>query len=83
MECDFIMKDNDKNKKSSGKQTYYMPIFMCLGTSLGIAIGIATSNMPICMCLGVSFGLCVGSLIDANNLKKSKENAKEDHEETE
>ena len=36
MECDDIMKD--KNKKASGNQTYYMPIFMCFGMSIGTAI---------------------------------------------
>ena len=77
------MKDKDKNAKSSGNQTYYMPIFMCLGISLGIAIGVATKNMSICMCLGVSIGLCIGSLIDANNLKKAKDKTEGDSDETE
>ena len=77
------MKDHDKNKNASGKQVYYMPIFMCLGMSLGTAIGVATDNMSVWMCLGVSFGLCIGSLIDASNLKKAKNKVKGDHDETE
>ena len=46
-----------KNNKKSDSQTYYMPICMCLGMSLGTAIGVATDNMSMCMCLGISFGL--------------------------
>ena len=77
------MKDNDKDKKHSGNQTYYMPIFMCLGMSLGTAIGVATDNLSVYMCLGMSFGLCIGSLIDANNRKKAKDKAEGDSDETE
>lgn len=33
------MKEIDKKKKKSEKQTYYMPICMCLGVSFGLCIG--------------------------------------------
>ena len=38
-----------KNKKNSENQTQYMPIGMCLGISIGTAIGVATDNLAICM----------------------------------
>ena len=70
-----------KNNKNSENQTQYMPIFMCLGMSIGTAIGAATDNMSMCMCLGVSFGMCIGSVIDARNREKDK--AEKPDEETE
>ena len=66
------MKDN---------QTLYMPICMCLGMSIGTAIGVATDHMSMWMCLGVSFGLCIGSAIDPRNREKAKDKAEKPHEE--
>lgn len=77
------MKEIDKNKKQSENQTYYMPICMCLGMSLGTAIGVATDNMSMWMCLGVSFGLCIGSVIDARNRANAKDKTEKPHEQTE
>ena len=79
MECDDIMKDKDKNKKSSGN---CMLSFMCLGMSLGAAIGVATNNLSVYMALGMSCGLCIGSLIDASNRKKAKDQTEGDSDET-
>ena len=62
------MKDN----KKSENQTYYMPIFMCLGMSIGTAIGAVTDKMSMCMCLGISVGMCIGSVVDARNREKDK-----------
>ena len=73
------MKDN----KKSENQTHYMPTCMCLGMSIGTAIGVATDNMSMCMCLGVSFGLFVGSLIDARNRAKVKDKAEKPDDEAE
>ena len=71
------MKEVDKKK--SENQTYYMPICMCLGMSIGTAIGAATDNLSMCMCLGMSFGLCIGAVIDGSNRAK----AEKSYEETE
>lgn len=64
-----------KNEKESEIQ--YMPIFMCLGLSVGMAIGAASDNMPIGMCLGLSIGMCLGTALDAQNRKKDKESEKD------
>lgn len=56
-----------KNEKESKIQ--YMPIFMCLGLSVGMAIGAASDNMPI--------GMCLGTALDAQNRKKEKESEKD------
>ena len=74
------MNEIDKEKNKSEDQTHYMPIFMCLGMSIGTAIGVVTDNMSMCMCLGVSFGMCIGSVIDARNRAK-KDEAKQPDEE--
>lgn len=76
------MKDKNKVDKNSDNQTYYMPLFMCLGMSLGTAIGVATDNMSMCMCLGVSFGLCIGSIIDARNRSKNETTEEQNNDET-
>lgn len=76
------MKDKNKVDENSENQTYYMSIFMCLGMSIGTAIGVATDNMSMCMCLGVSFGLCIGSIIDARKRSKNETTEEQDNEET-
>ena len=62
-----------KEKKKVDNQTYYMPICMCLGMSIGTAIGVATDNLSIYMPIGMSIGLCIGSLIDAQKRNKAKD----------
>lgn len=42
-----------------------MSIGMCIGTSLGVIIGLFADNIPICICFGISIGLCVGLGIDS------------------
>ena len=63
-----------KNEKESEIQ--YMPIFMCLGLSVGMAIGAASDNMPIGMCLGMSIGMCLGTALDTQNRKKASDEEK-------
>ena len=65
------MKDN----KNSENKMQYLPIGMCLGISIGTAIGAATDNIGVGMCLGVGFGVLLGSLLDAQNRKKEAETA--------
>ena len=62
-----------KDKQKSENQTYYMPLCMCLGMSIGTAIGVTTDNLSIYMPIGMSIGLCIGSLIDAQKRNKAKD----------
>ena len=71
------MKDN----KKSDNQTHYMPIGMCMGISIGTAIGAAMDNIPICMAVGLSLGMCIGSFIDAKNQKAEKDKSQTDEDE--
>lgn len=71
------MQDN----KKSADQIYHMPICMCLGMSIGTAIGVAIDNMSMCMCLGIAFGLCIGSILDARRPAKSRDKTENPHEE--
>ena len=71
------MKDN----KKSENQTNYMPIGMCLGISIGTAIGVATDNLSIYMPIGLSIGMCIGTLIDAQNRKKAKGSSQDEEAE--
>lgn len=63
-----------KDKQESENQTHYMPIGMCLGMSVGTALGAATDNLALYMCIGLSVGMCIGVLIDAKNRKASQKN---------
>ena len=71
------MKDN----KKSDNQIHYMPIGMCMGISIGTAIGVATDNLSIYMPIGLSIGMCIGALIDAQNRKKTKGSSKDEEAE--
>ena len=61
-----------ENKENKNK-TQYMPIGMCLGISIGTAIGAAMDNIPVYMAVGLSIGMCIGSFIDAKNQKAEKD----------
>ena len=62
-----------KNKNEKKDKTLYLPIFMCLGISIGVAFGAATNNMPTCMCIGLAIGLCIGTALDSHKKNKDKE----------
>ena len=68
------MKENEKESKIQ-----HMPIFMCLGLSVGMAIGAASDNMAIGMCLGMSIGMCLGTALDARNRKKKSDEEEQDN----
>ena len=71
---------NDKNQENT---THYMPLCMCLGLSIGTAIGAALNNIALYMCVGMSIGVGIGSAIDAANRKKSEDSAQEPTKENE
>ena len=66
-----------KENKNPENKIQYLPIGMCIGISIGTAIGAATDNIGVGMCLGVGIGTLFGSLLDAQNRKK-EENAPND-----
>ena len=64
------------SKKDSENKVQYLPIGMCLGLSIGMAIGAAMDNIPIGMCFGMGIGMCFGSAMD--NAKRAKEEKPEE-----
>ena len=70
-----------KNSNDSENKTQYMPIFMCMGISIGMALGAALDNIPIGMCLGLGIGVCLGSALDAKKRKESDNVSEADDEE--
>ena len=59
----------------------YMPICMCLGISLGTAIGAALDNIGVWMCIGVSIGVGLGTAIDSANRAREKTPENEEQKE--
>ena len=70
-----------KNNKDSESKTQYMPIFMCMGISIGMAIGAALDNISVGMCLVLGIGVCLGVALDAKNRKESENVSETDDEE--
>ena len=58
----------ENNNNSPGMQ--YMPLGMCVGVSIGMALGVAMKNIAVGMCTGLSVGMCIGAAIDSMNRKK-------------
>jgi len=67
-------------KKDSDQQMQYLPLGMCMGISIGMAIGAALGSIPIGMCFGMGIGLCFGSALDNAN-KAKKETGEEENQE--
>ena len=59
--------ENHEKKKDN---TYYLPFFMCIGISVGMAIGAVLDSIPIGMCIGLCIGVGVGTVLDGKNRKK-------------
>lgn len=66
-----IKKDESKEDETDNN---WLPIGMCLGISIGLAIGTASNNLglwlPIGLCLGVSLGVAFSSKKDKNDKEK-------------
>ena len=69
------------DKKDNGNQIQYMPIGMCLGLSIGMAIGAAMDNISVGMCMGLGIGVCFGSALDAANRAKNQDPEDQDKKE--
>ena len=64
-------------------QTHHLPIFMCLGISIGLAIGAGIGNIPMGMCFGMSIGVGIGALLDAKNRKAGNNPGQTDKQDNE
>ena len=60
-------------KKDENDKPGYLPIGMCLGISIGTALGAATDNLATFMPIGLSIGVCIGALMDAKKRKEENE----------
>ena len=70
-------------QKKTENQIQYLPICMCLGMSIGSALGVAADNLSLFMCIGMSIGVGLGAVIDAKNRKAAESNEDENEEEQE
>ena len=59
------------DQKKPENKTPVMPFCMCIGLSIGTAIGAGAGNIPLWMCVGLSVGMCLGVALDAR--KKNEE----------
>ena len=62
-----------EKKKDPENEIQPLPFCMCIGLSVGTALGAGLHNIPIGMCIGLCAGLCIGGLLDAKARKESKE----------
>lgn len=62
---DFLIKQEEP--------TNWTAIYMCLGLSIGCALGTANNHMSIGMCLGIAIGLMLGSALTSSAKKKMDE----------
>ena len=69
-------------KKEPENKVQYLPIGMCFGLSIGMAIGAAMDNIPVGMCLGLGIGMCFGSAMDNAKKKENEDPQRQDPEES-
>ncbi len=70
------MKHN-KNNDQESNNSQYMPLCMCIGISVGGAIGTALDHIAIGMCMGLSVGVCFGVTIDSMRKKKAEDTSED------
>lgn len=59
-----------KNKKEKKDQNYWLPICMCIGISIGAAVGAATKNIGLWLPIGLCLGVGLGATFTGDNDKK-------------
>ena len=72
------MKNNNSSNGSS-----LLPIYMCIGLSVGMAFGAPTGNIPIGMSIGLGAGVCLGAIIDLINRRSGKNGSQNNDKDTE
>lgn len=70
-------------QKKPDNQVRNMPIFMCLGISVGMAVGSAAGNIGVGMCLGVGIGMCLGACLDSLQNRKTGKDPENEEKESE
>ena len=61
------------SNKNPYSKTDYMPLCMCLGIFLGMAVGAATGTLFVLTPIGAAAGLIGGIAVDAKLRKKNEE----------
>ena len=61
------------DKRDNKDKMSFLPFGMCIGLSIGTAIGAALDNISLYMCIGLSIGVGIGALIDSRNQKKNSD----------
>ena len=74
------LKNEKEQDEKEQEEMPRMPLFMCIGLSIGVGLGALLDNIPAFMSIGLSIGLAIGAGMDAANRKKAEENAKKDDE---
>ena len=68
-----MKKEKRKQTQEKESNSYWLPIGMCIGISIGTAIGASTNNIGLWLPIGLSIGLCLGvALSNMNNDKDKK-----------
>ena len=50
----------------------WLPIYLCLGMSIGLTFGVSLGSLPLGLCFGAAFGLCLGTAMGSNEKKTRK-----------
>ena len=53
-------------------ETPWLPIYLCLGMSIGLTFGVSLGSIPLGLCFGAAFGLCLGTAMDSSEKKTRK-----------
>ena len=62
-----VKEDNEK------EGNYWLPIGMCLGISIGTAIGAATNSITLWLPVGLSIGICLGMAFSSDDDDNAKD----------
>ena len=67
-----MKKEKRKQTQEKESNSYWLPIGMCIGISIGTAIGASTNNIGLWLPIGLSIGLCFGAAISNGKDKDNK-----------
>ena len=65
----------ENKNKSDNNDGSYLSVGVCLGMSIGVALGVVMDNISMYLPIGMCVGMCIGILMDSKKKKETEDDS--------